>query len=70
MLFRSPVRTTNANGYTDLTRYQVYGKLCDNTVLQATASDPAVKLEVGKITEGRATVKATYKGVTKIFLIN
>ncbi|MBR1388786.1 MAG: hypothetical protein IJ569_04105 [Prevotella sp.] len=65
-----PVRTTNANGYTDITRYQVYGKLCDNTVLQATASDPAVKLEVGKITEGRATIKATHKGVTKIFLIN
>ena len=65
-----PIRTTNANGYTDITHYQVYGKLNGNSVLRATASDPAVKLEVGKVTEGRATIKATYNGVTKIFLIN
>lgn len=65
-----PIRTTNANGYTDITHYQVYGKLNSNSVLRATASDPAVKLEVGKVTEGRATIKATYNGVTKIFLIN
>jgi hypothetical protein len=29
-----------------------------------------VKVEVSPIVEGRATVKATYQGNTKIFLIN
>ena len=66
----TPIRYTNANGYTDATRYQVYGKLNDNSQLKATASEPSVKFEISKIVEGRATVKATYNGKTKIFLIN
>ena len=66
----TPIRFTNLNGYTDQTRYQVYGKLCDGSKLTATASDPSVKIEISKIVEGRATIKATYNGLTKIFLIN
>ena len=31
---------------------------------------PEVKFEISKVVEGRATVKATYNGLTKIFLIN
>ena len=65
-----PIRTTNQNGYTDLTRYQVYGPLKADTKLEATANVPDVKIEVSPITEGRATVKCTYQGLTKIYLIN
>jgi hypothetical protein len=66
----TPIRYTNANGYTDQTRYQVYGRLTDGSQLRATSTNPAVKFEVSPIVEGRATVKATYNGKTKIFLIN
>ena len=66
----TPIRSTNLNGYTDLFHYQVYGPLKDNSVIKATASDPAVKCTVGAITNGRSVVKATYKGIEKIYLIN
>jgi hypothetical protein len=66
----TPIRFTNLNGYTDQTRYQVYGKLTDSSKIIATSSNPEVKFEVSPIVEGRATVKATYNGLTKIFLIN
>ena len=66
----TPIRFTNLNGYTDQTRYQVYGKIGDGSKLTATASDPSVKFEISPIVEGRATIKATYNGLTKIFLIN
>lgn len=65
-----PIRTTNQNGYTDLTRYQVYGPLKADTKLEATANVPDVKIEVSPITEGRATIKCTYQGLTKTYLIN
>lgn len=66
----TPVRGSNANGYTDLTRYQVYAPMTDASRIEVTASDPAVKVEVGRIADGRATVKCTYQGMDKIFLIN
>ena len=66
----TPIRFTNLNGYTDQTRYQVYGKVCGKTKLEATASVPGVTFEISPIVEGRATIKATYQGLTKIFLIN
>lgn len=66
----TPIYFTNLNGYTDLTRYQVYGKMGDNSNIVATSNVPEVKFEISKIVEGRATVKATYNGITKIFLIN
>lgn len=65
-----PIRSTNLNGYTDVTRYQVYGPMTDESVIEAKASDPEVKIETGKIVDGRATVKFTYKGQVKIYLIN
>jgi hypothetical protein len=67
-----PVRTTNANGYTDLTHYQVYGPLKADSKLEATCEKApnAVHFEISSIVNGRATVKATYKGKEKIFLIN
>lgn len=66
----TPIRFTNANGYADVTRYQVYAPLTDKSVIKATSSNPDVKIEIGKISDGRATVKCTYKGQNKIFLIN
>ena len=66
----TPIRFTNLNGYTDQIRYQVFGKLTDSSKLTATSNNPQVKFEVSKIVEGRATIKATYQGLTKIFLIN
>ena len=66
----TPIRFTNLNGYTDQTRYQVYSKVSDNSNIVATSDVPEVKFEISKIVEGRATIKATYNGLTKIFLIN
>ena len=66
----TPIRFTNLNGYTDQTRYQVYGKLTDNSKINATSTNPKVKFEISPIVDGRATVRATYNGLTKIFLIN
>ena len=66
----TPIRFTNLNGYTDQTRYQVYGKVSDNSSIVATSDVPEVKFEISTIVEGRATIKATYNGLTKIFLIN
>jgi hypothetical protein len=67
----TPIRFNNQNGYADQIRYQVYGPLKADTKLQATSDAPnGVKFEISPIVEGRATIKATYKGLTKIFLIN
>ena len=66
----TPVRSTNANGYTDLTHYQIYAPLTEQSVIKATASDPSVKIEVSPVVAGRATVKMTYQGQDKLFLIN
>ena len=66
----TPLFTSNTNGYTEVTNYQVYAPLKDGSKLTASASDPAVKVQVSAITEGRATVKATYQGKTKTYLIN
>jgi hypothetical protein len=66
----TPIRFTNQNGYPDQIRYQVYGPLKANSKLEAKANANGVKIEVSPIVEGRATVKATYQGQTKIFLIN
>ena len=66
-----PIRSTNLNGYTDLTHYQVYGPLKNNSKLEVTSNAPAgVQITVSPIIEGRATVKCVYKGKEKIFLIN
>jgi hypothetical protein len=67
-----PIMATNANGYTERNRYQLYALLKANSKLKATCdkAPSAVEFEVSSIVGGRATVKATYKGMTKYFLIN
>ena len=65
-----PLFTSNANGYTEVSNYQVYAPLKANSKLSATSANPEVKFEISPVTAGRATVKATYKGKTKTFLIN
>ena len=64
-----PVFFTNQNGYAETNRYQVYGRMTNASTISVDAN-PAVKVEIGKICDGRATVKCTYQGQTKIYLIN
>lgn len=66
----TPIRATNQNGYTDCSHYQVYAPLKSNSQLKVIASNPDVKTEVSAIHEGRATVRCTYQGKTKTYLIN
>ena len=66
----TPVRFTNQNGYPDQIRYQLYGPIEAGVKLKATSDVPGVKFDISPIVEGRATIKATYQGKTKIFLIN
>ena len=67
-----PIMATNANGYTECNHYQLYAPLKAGSKLQATCekAPKAVKFEISSVVEGRATIKATYKGMTKYFLIN
>ena len=67
-----PMMATNANGYIKCDHYQLYAPLKAGSKLEATCENApqAVKFEISPIVEGRATIKATYKGLTKIFLIN
>lgn len=68
---KNPIWFTNLNGYAEANHYQVYGKLCNkHNEIKASSTVPSVKFEISKIVEGRATVKATYNGKTKVFLIN
>ena len=66
----TPIRFTNLNGLSDQIRYQVYGPLKDGSKLEVKSSVPGVKIEVSPIVEGRATVKCTWNGLQKIFLVN
>ena len=65
-----PTHSSNANGYTDVTHYQVYAPLKANSVLKASSRNPSVKFQVSPITDGRATIRATYEGKEKVYLIN
>jgi hypothetical protein len=64
-----PIRTTNQNGYSDLTRYQVYAPQ-NVKQLEVKSSVPGVKTTISPITEGRATITCVYNGQKKIYLIN
>ena len=66
----TPIYSSNANGYTDATHYQVYAPLKDKSEVKATSNNPEVKFKVSPVTDGRATIRATYKGKEKVFLIN
>ena len=66
----TPIRFTNANGYSEQHTYQVYGPLKAGSQLKAQADVAGVTLTVSPIVEGRATVKAVYNGQEKTYLIN
>ena len=66
----TPIRSTNLNGYTDVTRYQAYGPLTEKSVIKVETSDPSISVKVSRIEDGRATVRCTYKGLEKVYLIN
>lgn len=66
----TPIRATNLNGYTDVTRYQAYGPLKADSSIKVESNDPSVSFKVSKIEDGRATVRCTYKGQEKVYLIN
>ena len=66
----APQYATNDNGFMDASNYQAYAPIKANSVIKATATDPAVKIEVGKVTDGRAIVTCTYKGVKKVYKLN
>ena len=67
-----PIMSTNANGYTECNHYQLYAPLKAGSKVQATCvqAPKAVKFDISPVVAGRATVKATYQGKEKIFLIN
>jgi hypothetical protein len=66
----TPIRCSNANGLTDQIRYQVYAPVKDGSVLEVKSTDPAVKVKISPVVEGRATVTCTWNGQKKIYLIN
>ena len=65
-----PIFSTNDNGLMDLTNYQVYAPLTDKSVIKATANGGNVDIKIGKIVDGRATVKCTFNGKQKVYKIN
>ena len=67
---KNPVFSTNDNGFMDLSHYQVYAPLTDKSVIKANANGGNVEIKIGKIVDGRATVRFTYNGKEKIYLIN
>ena len=65
-----PLMSTNQNGYTECNHYQLYVPLKADSKIETKATVPGVKFTVSPISDGRATVRATYQGQEKVFLIN
>ena len=65
-----PIFSTNDNGLMDLTNYQVYAPLKPNSTIMVVTNGGSVKREIGKIVDGRATVRCTFNGIEKIYKIN
>ena len=65
-----PIMSTNANGYTECNRYQLYAPLKNGSKIHPISSVPGVIFKSSPVMDGRATVKAVYNGKEKIFLIN
>lgn len=65
-----PMFATNDNGLMDLTHYQAYAPLKENSTIKATAQGGDVKFYVSKIVDGRATVRCEFNGKEKVYLIN
>lgn len=66
----APMFATNDNGLMDLTHYQAYAPLKENSTIKATAQGGNVKFHVSKIVDGRATVRCEFNGKEKVYLIN
>ena len=66
----APMLATNDNGLMDLTHYQAYAPLKENSTIKATAQGGDVKFHVSKIVEERATVRCEFNGKEKVYLIN
>lgn len=66
----APMFATNDNGLMDLTHYQAYAPLKENSTIKATAQGGDVKFHVSKIVDGRATVKCEFNGKEKVYLLN
>lgn len=66
----APMFATNDNGLMDLTHYQAYAPLKENSTIKATAQGGDVKFHVSKIVDGRATVRCDFNGKEKVYLIN
>lgn len=66
----APMFATNDNGLMDLTHYQAYAPLKENSIIKATAQGGDVKFHVSKIVDGRATVRCEFNGKEKVYLIN
>ena len=65
-----PVFATNENGMTKTNSYQLHARLQQGSSIKATASSPEVKIEVSPVIDGRATIRYTYHGQEKVYLIN
>ncbi len=65
-----PLMSTNQNGYTECNHYQLYVPMKAGSKIETKASAPGVKFTVSPISDGRATIRATYQGQEKVFLIN
>ena len=65
-----PIMSTNQNGYTECNHYQLYAPMKAGAKIEAQSNVPGVTFNISTASENRATVKATYNGMTKIFLIN
>ena len=66
----APMFATNDNGLMDLTHYQAYAPLKENSTIKATAQGGDVKFHVSKIVDGRATVRCEFNGKEKVYLLN
>lgn len=66
----APMFATNDNGLMDLTHYQAYAPLKENSTIKATAQGGNVKFHVSQIVDGRATVRCEFNGKEKVYLIN
>jgi len=65
-----PVFATNENGVMQTNRYQTYCPLSAASRIDVKASDPAIQVHVSPVSDGRASVRCTYQGHDKVFLIN
>ena len=73
-LSATPIRSTEQNGYYDVRFYDATVNLnadqAKSLNIQATASDPAVKITMGSSAGGKLSVIANYNGHDKVYLLN